>query len=1505
MDSSANPPWPPKPSPEHTTIQLDQPISKPYRAETFTNPSTVTTTIAATNYPKSKPSKPTKSTFVHLFAFTPPRHIPLLILSILSSAIVAAGRTGYVIFLGKIFELVSARGTGYLAPGQFLDEICRWAVYMVLLGMGMWVFSTLEMALWVAGGEFRAKEARERVWEALMGRAVGWFEGREEGVEALLSGVLSQAKELQTATSQTLGLFVYSLFVFGACIVVAFVFSFKLTLVMLATGVPSAVIFWGIGRFVDPAIAAQRRELAQAAKCVAAATTAIDIVKVYNAEDHEAFQFIAAIRRAAKFYFRQVLCNCAQMSYVKLWMIMLFVLGFYFAIILVNRGELTPGTALTTFYAALVAFQALEALGPMWLVLVKGMAAGRSLRGLVKEQEEGGQRMDKITGWRRPSRCLGNIKMTNISFAYPSNPAQKVLKSSTLRFSPGQLTFVVGRSGSGKSTLGSLLVRFYEPLGGQITVDGSPIATFDLEWLRRNITLIQQSSILFHDTCFQNIALGAPDPDNVSFQTVQDVCSMALLQSTIAGMPNGLKTKIGPGGYKLSGGQKQRLALARAKIRDPPVLILDEITNGLDPMSMSLIMEAIRMWRKGKTTIIITHEVGQIEDGEYVYVLADGRVVQQGLIEEISKDESGLFASLIASSDDSHSPPGSTVSESDLESDYGSSGEEPVEETRHSIFFRGSFTDSRMSWGLLQGRPWRAEPVSARKTFIRARPISCRASQVSSMHIVTQTGREAQTSRAPNASQVQQKILAAGSQTSLDSLEVFFREHLARRKDREHPPTGHRLPPLLSILKTVWPTLDNRGRAQLVLGIVLCLVMAAGTPTFAFLFANLLSAFWLPGDREAVSAKWAVFLTVVAVATATSTFLSYYFMEKVAQEWIDTLRAEAIKRILRQPKLWFDKASHSPSRIAQCLDRNAEEMRKLVSMFVPILLSVSTMIIASVVWALVIRWDLTLVTLSGVPVALGTARANALVSDKWESICDQAAASTGTIFSETFSNIKVVRALTLERYFSDKHSRSARATYLLGMKRAASVGVFFGLSQSIAFFLTSLVFFYGSKILSEGLTTVTDVIRIINLLLFTLGTAVVLLANVPQIAAAKVTAMQVLYYANLSHTASHEAQGNKCLLTPFPVRMKNMRFAYPGAPATQVLRSINLEINTGTCTAIVGASGCGKSTIAALLLRLYDPVQKTDEEDTTDSVRQLPRTRAKPRPSHHPEIPLPSPVLEIPTSANNICFPFPPSRTRSSTSTSTDTSPSATDSSLTFASHPCSALSTLSLRTHLSYVPQTPFLFPATVLVNLTYGLPPTSPLNSLANVHLAAKQAGIHDFVVSLPHGYATPLGEGGQQVSGGQAQRLCIARALVRRPKLLVLDEPTSALDAEAAEGVRRVVQGLVNGNHGGREGVAVVVVTHSKEMMRLADRVVMIEDGVVVEQGGYEELVRRGTKFAGLVGVGVGGWAGAVGRYRSGRRDGKREGGASGGAGSEVARPREEALRRLEGEGMPGNW
>ncbi|KAK3292871.1 P-loop containing nucleoside triphosphate hydrolase protein [Chaetomium fimeti] len=1453
--------------------------------------STTTTTTTPTTTTTTTPTAPTataKSTFKHLFTFTPPQHTPLLALSLTTAALVAAGRTVYAVLLGRIFDVVTRFGAGLLPPADFLAQIAQWAVWMCVLGVVVWVVSTVDVAAWVVGGELRARVVREEVFRGLvLGRGVQWFEGRVEGVGGLGVGVATQTRELQTATSQTLGYLVCDVFVFGACIVVALVYSWKLTLVMLATGVPSALILWGISRFLDPAIEGQKRELAQAAKHVTAATTAIDLVKVYNGADHEAFQFVSAIRRSAEFYSRQVLCNCGQMSYVKMWMIMLFVLGFYVAVVLVGRGELTPGDALTTFYAALIAFQSIETLGPQWLVLAKGMAAGQLLQGLVKEGDSGPAK--QATGWLKPSWCSGEIKLSNVSFAYPSNPARTVIHLSNLKFDAGQLTFLVGSSGSGKSTLGNLLVRFYEPFAGRITLDGTPITTLNLDWLRRNVTLIQQSSSLFSDSLFQNIALGSPEPETVSPDAVRSACSMALLQSTIAGLPDGVSTTIGPGGYSLSGGQKQRLALARAKLRDPPVLILDEITTGLDPISRTLIMEAIRAWRKGKTTIVITHEVNHIGDDEYVYVLADGSVAQEGLRRDIEEDEAGLFASFVASADNASSS--GSVSGSDSESEFDSDlpEDDPVEEAQYAKLLRGALVDNRaMSVGLFRRISLRAEPSvldsqlhksMSRKSTRRGKPYKPdrksmshqtdidpselgKMSRSSSIHAVTQRGLGVQRSRTLNARLAPEVEMDANRRPSLDSLERFFLERLAKHKDRDKPSKGRQLPSLTAILKTVWPTLDVVGKGQLILGIMLCLVIAASNPVFSFFFANLVGEFWISGEESSVS-LWAGLLAAIAVIDASATFFGYFLMEKVAQKWVNTLRAEAIKRILSQPRSWFDKSSHSPARITQCLDRNAEEMRKLVGMFVPILLTITAMILASLIWALAIRWDLTLVTLAGLPVAMGAARANSLVSDKWEAICEEAASSTQAILTETFANINVVRALTLERHFYDKHSRSASATYRLGVKRAGFVGLFYGVHQSIIFFLTALVFYYGAKILSEGLTTVTDVIRVINLLLFSLGTSVAMLGNVPQIAAAKTTAVQMLYYANLSHTASSEAQGEKRLLTPLPVRMTNLRFAYPGAPQTEVLRNISLQIDAGTCTAIVGPSGCGKSTIASLLLRLYDPLPPPPPRPTA------------PPPTFKFDAPI-SPILESPitphTQIHHLSLPPHP---------------------LTYAYTPAPTLHTPSLRSHMAYVPQTPFLFPTTVRANLAYGLHDASPLRSASNLARAAHQAGIHAFVASLPQGYDTPLGDGGLAVSGGQAQRLCIARALARRPRLLVLDEPTSSLDGEAAAEVRRVVRGLVEGEGEGGRGMAVVVVTHSKEMMRVVDRVVMVEGGVVVEEGGYEELVARGGRFKALVGGGV--WTGdgdGVGRE-------SRRGGRMGGGEVDVAKVRADTLRQLEGD------
>jgi len=232
-----------------------------------------------------------------------------------------------------------------------------------------------------------------------------------------------------------------------------------------------------------------------------------------------------------------------------------------------------------------------------------------------------------------------------ISFAYPSNPQKKVLDNASFFFPAGETSYIVGSSGSGKSTLGNILLKFYEARSGQITIDGHDIRSLDSTWLRRRITLVQQQSVLFNETIHRNIALGK-HTRSTDYE-ISEAVTMADLEQTLASMANGINTMIDANGKCLSGGQQQRIILARARLCDAPILILDEATSALDQQSRAKVNNMIRKWRKGKTTIIITHDVTQILNMEYVYVMKDGVVVEEGYRGKLLEDKSGVFAAFM------------------------------------------------------------------------------------------------------------------------------------------------------------------------------------------------------------------------------------------------------------------------------------------------------------------------------------------------------------------------------------------------------------------------------------------------------------------------------------------------------------------------------------------------------------------------------------------------------------------------------------------------------------------------------------------------------------------------------------------------------------------------------------------------------------------------------------------------------------------------------------------
>ncbi|KAI1137319.1 P-loop containing nucleoside triphosphate hydrolase protein [Hypoxylon sp. FL0543] len=1396
----------------------------------------------------------------HLFTFTTWQHCGILAAGLVSSLLSGALRTSLAILIGKIFEVISEFGSGQLTGPDTLGQVSSWCIILSLIGGAGWLVNFAFMSSWIVFSELQARNIRQRMFHALLRKDMEWFDGQEDGIASLLVRMQTQTRELQMASSVALGSLAAEIATSIANLAVALHGSWKLTLVLLATVPVSVVVLALLSRTLKLAIQAQKQELGRASKYAISAIAAIDIVKVFNANDHETWQYLQAIRRAMNKYLIQARSSACQLGYVRLWLDGMFVIGFYYGVVLVSQG-LSPGNVMTTFYAALAALQAIEAFVPMYMALAKGMSAGQALSS-ISDDIESGRRIHQMVGDRRPGECLGDIKIDNVSFAYPSNPSKLVLNRASFSFEAGKLYFVVGRSGSGKSTLGNLLLKFYEPHSGNILIDGHPLRILDIEWVRDNVTLIQQTSVLFNDTFSMNVAMGHPNPAKVSRAEVKTACETALLQSTLTNLPNGLDTLLGLGGHDLSGGQKQRLALARAKIRDPPVLILDEVTSGLDPMSRSLIMDAIRHWRRGRTTIIITHEVAQIMDRDLVYVMDNACVVQSGLRRDLQQQKDGVFAILVASATQND---GMDHEEANTIINFSRprSTAPPESQASPRYFWPFEKRDGRdyfsrrttLAVGAYQKHwdgeddppPPRTDEPSTRTTILRTlgslsrqmstswrserrRPSHRESGQKaalgrrSSIIRLQGLGDTVRDNRHDSAYKSRQPALSAGNMPAhtSESHEIEDLDEVKRTADSTESLS------LLAIYKTVWPCLAFNEKLYLLIGFLMCIVVAGSVPAFSVVFANLLAVLYSNEDKLASGKKWALYLLLIAVTGGVSTFLSQYLMQWAAQAWVNALRMQAFNKILRQPKVWFDEPKHSAMRINECMDRNAEEMRNLVGRFAPLLLVVVIMIITTVIWALAISWRLTLVSLGSAPLLIAATKGYAYVSERWETRCNKATEDVVAVVTETFLNVRVVRALTLERFFGGKHDKCLYRAFDLGIKKAVWTAVLFACWQSIFWFMMALIFWYATVLLTVNRDiTVHDILQVVNLLVLGLTTASNILNSVPSIAAAQATAAQLLYFAQLRVTTSRESKGN--ITNPFPIRMEGLSFTYPSSNRP-VLRNLDLRFDAGTSTAIVGPSGCGKSTIASIILGLYSP----------DSSRGRGKTEQ-----------------------------------------------------LTFGSIPASDASLYSLRSHMGYVPQAPFLFPATLAANIFYGLPEDSPLREPKNLQQAAKEAGIHDFIHSLAAGYDTVVGDGGQSLSGGQAQRVCIARALARRPQLLILDEPTSALDAESAEAVRHTIESLLQSTstsmydgtrrfsifgtpRAEERDLCVIVVTHSQEMMRMADRIVVVDQGRVVESGSYDELFLKKGKFTELVSGGL--WIGENGNENTQSRQDGNKGGES---------------------------
>ena len=475
------------------------------------------------------------------------------------------------------------------------------------------------------------------------------------------------------ASSLASGLLVQHLTTCVTCLALGFSRSWALTLVILSV-VPVIVVLQIVSqRIVGPLLAVERVQLGSAATLAERAVSAIATVKAFNAMSFEQSAFLSVTTKLQNIAWRMNRVWAVTSGVNQFIAMGMFVQGFWFGAKLVRNGEASVGNVMAVFWACLIATTNFQMCIPHLITLTKGKFAMSALIALVDAPTPAsslGRRPSvalsmlnkrKASTFRKimPNKCAGEIDLHEVTFAYPSRPSFPALKDVTIYIPPSETTFIVGGSGSGKSTIAQVLLRMYDIQEGIISLDDQDVAYLDTNWTRQQIGAVSQSAILFDMSVHDNVAMGLAGPGSIrrpqdaTRKEVIEACRIALLHPFIEELPDGYDTQLGNGGTNLSGGQRQRLALARAIMRNPTVLILgelqcsvsvsisfpnvgtDEATSALDAISRGLVFEAIKRWRQNKTTIVITHDLSQISDADFVYVLKDGRVAECGYREDL------------------------------------------------------------------------------------------------------------------------------------------------------------------------------------------------------------------------------------------------------------------------------------------------------------------------------------------------------------------------------------------------------------------------------------------------------------------------------------------------------------------------------------------------------------------------------------------------------------------------------------------------------------------------------------------------------------------------------------------------------------------------------------------------------------------------------------------------------------------------------------------------------